>query len=227
MAFELNPANFYPYNVVDACSIWNLLSSKTLYHSAISTSSKCFFCCTKFVYYECLIRPRTNESEPERKLRSRLVNEINKGEQFTDHYLEIEDLQEVEILENRKNLGKGELSSIIFAKKTRQAFMTDDKGARNLAESFMDNKMIQTTPHLFGWLFYNNILIDSDKQGIIEEHSEFRTTQWGNLSKFFEIMYTRALEYRLMHRQNGKNETLQQETTEQTNSADAKSRAAD
>jgi len=77
--------------------------------------------------------------------------------------------------------------------------MTDDKGARKLAESVMDKSMIQTTPHLFGWLFYSNVLIDSDKQDIIEEHSEFRVTQWGNLSKFFEIMYKRTLEHRLMH----------------------------
>ena len=202
MAYVLNPAQFHPYNVVDACSIWNILSSKTLYRSAISASSKCFFCCTMFVHYECLIRPRNNESESEKKLRRRLLNEKKKGVQFTDHFLDIEDLQEVEILENRKKLGKGELSSIIFAKKTRQAFMTDDQGARKLAESILDNSMIQTTPHLLGWLFYTNILIDSDKDGIIEEHSEFRTTQWGNLSKFFEKMYNRALEYRLMHRNN-------------------------
>jgi predicted nucleic acid-binding protein len=149
-----------------------------------------------------LIRHRKNESESEKKLRRRLLKEKNKGVQFTDHYLDIEDLQEVAILENRKNLGKGELSSIIFAKKTRQAFMTDDKGARNLAESVIDNSMIQTTPHLLGWLFYSNILADSDKKDIIEEHSEFRSTQWGNLSKFFDIMYIRALKYRLMHRDN-------------------------
>ncbi|MCD6274046.1 MAG: hypothetical protein J7K30_14675 [Deltaproteobacteria bacterium] len=205
MANKLNPAHYHQYNVADACSIWNVLSSKILYRAAISASSKCFFCCTKFVYYECLIRPRNNESEPEKKLRGRLIDERKKGVQFIDYSLDIEDLQEIEILENRKRLGKGELSSIIFAKKTRQAFMTDDKKARNLAESVLDNTMIQTTPHLFGWLFYSNILNDSDKNGIIKEHSEFRTTQWGNLSKFFEIMYNKALEYKLMHRHGSKN----------------------
>ena len=199
MADVLNPACFHPYNVVDACSIWNILSSKTLYHSANLASPKCFFCCTRFVHYECLIRRRKNESESEKKLRCRLKDEREKGIQFTDHNLDIEDLQEISILENRKNLGKGELSSIIFAKKTRQAFMTDDQAARKLAESVMDNGMIQTTPHLLGWLFYSNVLTDSNKKDIIEEHSEFRSTQWGNLSKFFEIMYKKALEYRLMH----------------------------
>ncbi len=199
MVAELNPACFHPYNVVDACSIWNILSSKTLYRSANSASPKCFFCCTRFVQYECLIRSRKNESEPEIKLRRFLIAERKKGVQFTDHNLDIEDLQEIAILENRKNLGKGELSSIIFAKKTRQAFMTDDQSARKLAASVMDSDMIQTTPHLFGWLFYTNVLTDSNKHEIIIEHSEFRSTKWGNLSKYFEIMYERALEYRLMN----------------------------
>ena len=201
MANELNPAHFIKCNVADACSIWNILSSKILYQSAISASSKCFFCCTKFVYYECLIRQHNNESESEIKLRRRLLNERAKGVQFKEYNLDIEDLQEIEILENRKKLGKGELSSIIFAKKTQQAFMTDDKKARNLAKKVMDNNMIQTTPHLLGWLFYSNFLMDSDKDSIIKEHSEFRTTQWGNLSKFFERMYNKALEYKLMNKQ--------------------------
>ena len=202
MPRSLDPSKFHPYNVADACSIWNIFSSKTLYLSAISTRSKCLFCCTMFVYYECLIRPRTNESTQEKKLRERLINERKKGVHFNDYHLSIEDLQEVEILENRKNLGKGELSSIIFAKKTRQAFMTDDKKARELAETILDKNMVQTTLHLLGWLFYSNVLIDSDKNEIIEEHSKFRTTQWGNLTKYFDIMYIKAQEYKLMHRHN-------------------------
>ncbi len=153
-----------------------------------------------FVYYECMIRPRKKQTEQEKLLTKRLLTERRKGTNFVDYHLDIEDLQELGILENRKNLGKGELSSIIFAKKTRQAFMTDDKKARDLAETVMGNNMVQTTPHLLGWLFYSNILIDSDKKDIIEEHSLFRTTNWGNLSKFFEIMYTKAQEYKLMHR---------------------------
>ena len=212
MAPKLNPSQFYQYNVVDACSVWNILSSETLYRAALLNN--CAFCCTKFVHYECLIRPRINDSESEKKLREQLIIERKKGPQFADYSLEIEDLQELEILANRKNLGKGELSSIIFAKKTRQAFMTDDRGARKLAESVMNNSMIQTTPHLLGWLFYSNILADSDKDTIIDEHSQFRRTQWGNLSKFFQIMYERGLEYRLMHMTTGSDEYSCNKTTE-------------
>lgn len=199
MTNTLNPATFHTCNVTDSCSIWNILSSNTLYRSALAATPKCHFCCTEFVYYECLIRPRKTETEPEKELREKLVRERQKGEQFASYSLTIEDLQDVEVLENRKKLGKGELSSIFFAKKTQQAFMTDDKKARNLAETYLDPKMVQTTPHLFGWLMYSNVLADSDKDKIIQEHSAFRTTNWGNLSKFFEVMYGKALEHRLMN----------------------------
>ena len=117
MAGQLNPAFFNQYNVADSCSIWNILSSKTLYSAALTATPKCYFSCTDFVYYECLIRPRKNESTPEKELRQLLINERNKGLQFQSYSLSIEDLQDVEVLENRKRVGKGELSSIIFAKK--------------------------------------------------------------------------------------------------------------
>jgi len=198
MAGQLNPAFFNQYNVADSCSIWNILSSKTLYSAALTATPKCYFSCTDFVYYELLIRPRKNESTPEKELRQLLINERNKGLQFQSYSLSIEDLQDVEVLENRKRVGKGELSSIIFAKKTRQAFMTDDKKARNLAETYLEKRMVQTTPHLFGWLIYSGFLVDSDKNKIIKEHSIFRTTNWGNLTKFFETMYEKALTHRLM-----------------------------
>ena len=93
------------------------------------------------------------------------------------------------------NLGKGELSSIAFAKRTRQAFLTDDQGARKLATTSLDNCNIQTTPHLFGWLMYQQFLSDSDKDRVIAQHEEFDRP----LKKYFEIMYTKALEYRLMN----------------------------
>lgn len=200
MESRLDPSTFIPYNVLDSCSIWNILSSVTLYRAAVSESAGCFFCCTNFVQYECLIKPRPEMTEQEKKLRECLTIEKSKGKQFVDYHLSIEDLQDLEVLEKRKNLGKGELSSIVFARKTGQPFLTDDKGARKLAESILNDNQVQTTPHLYGWLFYKNILMDSDKDLIINEHSTYRTTTRGNLSRFFESMYKRALELQLMHR---------------------------
>ena len=51
---------------------------------------------------------------------------------FTAYNITIDDLQEIDVLNSRKKLGKGELSSIVFAKKTRQAFLTDNTRARKL-----------------------------------------------------------------------------------------------
>ena len=198
MTYKLSPQSFVKYNVADTCSIWNILSSIVLYRAATSKASNCYFCCTQFVCYECLIRTRNNQSDTEAELKRRLIEERERGNQFVDYSINIEDLQDMEALENRKRLGKGELSSIILAKKTRQAFITDDKKARNLAEKVLDANMVQTTPHLFGWLLYSNILNDSDKTTVIKEHSKFRTTNWGNLTIFFEKMYMKALEYKLM-----------------------------
>jgi len=98
------------------------------------------------------------------------------------------------VLESRKRVSKGELSSIAFAKKTRQAFMTDDHGARKLAERSLEMGMVQTTPHLFGWLFFTGKLLDSDKAAIVEQHNEVGRP----LERYFEEMYQTALSYRLI-----------------------------
>jgi len=126
---------------------------------------------------------------------TRLREERKQGK-FRDYHIDIEDLQLIEVLKNRRNLSKGELSSIVFAKKTRQAFLTDDQSARILAQKILDPKMVQTTPHLFGWLFYSDYLIDSDKALIIKEHSELGRP----LAKYFEEMYLKAYELKLSHR---------------------------
>ncbi len=146
----VNPSCFHKYNVIDTCSIWNIICSSPFYSATLIAN--CEFICTGFVFYECLVKKRANESNSDNVLQGILTKEIDKGK-FPIHHISIEDLQEIEILENRKKLSKGELSSIVFAKKIRQAFLTDDQGARKLAETILDKKMVQTTPQLFGWLF--------------------------------------------------------------------------
>jgi predicted nucleic acid-binding protein len=101
-------------------------------------------------------------------------------------------------LEKRKTLSKGELSSIVFAKKTKQAFLTDDQAARMLSESHLGCEQTQTTPHLFGWLSYNQKILDNDKAFIIQEH-ELNTTKI-RLSKYFEEVFNRAREFILMEK---------------------------
>lgn len=193
-----DPSRFHGLNVIDTCSVWNLLSSKTLCRAALSAG--CVFSCTGFVFYECLVKPRKKVSAEEAELQGRLREERRRGH-FKDYHLELEDLLEVEFLEKRKRLGKGELSSMAFAKRTRQAFLTDDQGARKLAVGVLDSAMVQTTPHLFGWLFYTGSLLDPDKHAIILEHEQLEKRM--PLTRFFEEIYLSALEYRLRARGTG------------------------
>ncbi|WP_079914659.1 hypothetical protein [Paenibacillus sp. 32352] len=182
--------NFYLHNVIDTCSIWNILSS-TVFYSAV-LQAKCTLICTRFVLYECLQKPRRSSTTEEEILKDRLISERNKG-RLRDYHLSISDLQEVEILQSSKNLSKGELSSIAFAKRMGQAFLTDDQGARKLAAMFMENDKVQTTPQLFGWLFYEGHLIDSDKDIIIKEHTELNRP----LSKYLNKMYEQSMQMKL------------------------------
>jgi len=157
----------------------------------------CNFSYTQFVEYECLIKSRKSDTELEIKLKDKLRKEINKGK-FKRFNISIDDLQEIELLEKRKKLGMGELSSIAFAKKVNHAFLTDDKTARTLANAILGEKMVQTTPHLVGYLFYIRILIDSDLSFIISEHNSSFANQWGRLDVYFNDVYLESMRIRLM-----------------------------
>jgi hypothetical protein len=188
-----DPRSFNKVSMADTCSVWNVLSSNRLYHGAISAG--CIFCCTGFVNYECLLKPRKKAHSPDLELQRRLTAARNGGK-FQLFNLEIEDLQEVEILEKRKKLGKGELSSIAFAKRTHQAFLTDDKNALKLALEVLPTGRVQTTPDLFCWLVFEQFLGDSDKQVVISEHESLERP----LREQLEESYSIALQYRLASR---------------------------
>lgn len=183
---NIDITDFEMINVIDTCAIDNLLSSEILYRAAMN--AKCNFCYTKFVEYEMLYKPRKNLDAGSKQLQEKLKKETlsNKFECFS---LSIDDLQEIEILEKRKKLGGGELSSIAFAKKINKCFMTDDSKARKLGISVLGNKRVQTTPHLVGWLFYKRDLIDSDFLILINEHQYYNRP----LSKYFEEAYHESL----------------------------------
>lgn len=187
---KIDPSNFQKLNVADTCAIWNVLSSRLLYNRAKEVG--CYFCCTKFVHYEALHKPRKNYTSEDMELQNRLREAIKHG-QFKSYNLDLEDLQEVDILKKRNNLGKGELASIAFAKKTNQAFITDDMEARKLATEVMFRQLVQTTPHLVGWLFFANFLGDGDLKTIIYEHKKYNRP----LAKYFNEMYIRALDYKM------------------------------
>lgn len=185
----IDPSKFRLVNVADTCSVWNVLSSAIL-HSA-AKEARCEFCITSFVRYECLHKPRQKApSEAEAELMRRLAQEQGRGG-FSAHSCDIDDLQAIKLLESRKRLGKGELSSIAFAMKIGQAVITDDMKARKLAKD-SGHAHIQTTPHLFSWLIFKGRLGDSDKATVIEQHKAMDRP----LGPHFETAYEMALQCR-------------------------------
>lgn len=187
----IDPSRFHAHSVTDTCAVWNILSARALY--AATRAAKCTFCVTYFVQYECLYKGRTQITKADNELQRRLRREQQNGG-FQAYHLDFADLQDVRLLESRRNLSKGELSSIAFAKKTRQAFLTDDQKARKLAARVMEQGMVQTTPHLFGWLIFTGRLSDGDKDRIVEEHTEHGRP----LARYFNEAYEEALRCRLM-----------------------------
>jgi hypothetical protein len=186
----IDPSKFHLVNVADTCAVWNVLSSARLH--AAAKEARCEFCITSFVGYECLIKPRKKApTSTESELMRRLAQEQGRGG-FVAHSCNIGDLQTTRMLESRKRLGKGELSSIAFAMKIGQAVITDDMKARKLAEA-SGHGLTQTTPHLFSWLIFKGRLGDSDKETVISQHEAMERP----LAPHFETAYELALQCRL------------------------------
>lgn len=187
----LDVSQFFKLVVADTCAVWNVLSSRLLHRIGIDAG--CHFSITEFVLYECLHKPRRQVQDSDLQLQQRLREAQREG-QFQTYAIDVEDLQEVELLERRRNLSKGELTAIAFAKKTQQAFLTDDQGARKLAGIAMKGHLVQTTPHLLGWLVFIGRLVGSDIDRIIEEHDSLERP----LRRYFSEMYEEAMRCRLM-----------------------------
>jgi hypothetical protein len=195
-----NVSQFEKLSVADTCSVWNVLSSRALHGASVAAG--CSLSLTAFGLYECLHKPRTRDKEPDRELQRRLIQARAQG-QFRSYPLDLEDLQDVAILQKRGALSKGELAAIAFARRTRQAFLTDDQAARTLAATAMDRAFVQTTPHMLGWLFFTGHLSDGDFLGIVEEHEGLDRP----LRSYFEEMYHEAMRCRLLASATGANRT--------------------
>ncbi|MFL5738624.1 MAG: hypothetical protein ACJ75B_00295 [Flavisolibacter sp.] len=176
-------------NIVDSCAVSNILSSLLLF--ARLDSSGFFFSVTKYVEYECLYKSRAKADVADKELQRRLLRHQKNGK-FSSHILSIADLQDASIQKYSQQLGTGELSSIAFAKKINQSFLTDDLRARRIAKAILGESSVQTTPHLVGWLFYEGILFDGDLDSLIFEHNNFNRP----LEKYFRLVYSEAFRIR-------------------------------
>ena len=188
----IDPSIFHLTNVADTCSVWNILSSPRL--SAAAKEARCDFCVTSYVQYECLIKPRKSILPSEQTLMDRLRVEQRRGA-FQVHSCGIEDLQAIELLEERRKVGKGELSSIVFAMKIRHGFLTDDRKAWQLAKD-SGHPYVQTTPHLFSWLIFTGKLGDGDKDTVVAQHVDAGR----HLARHLQTAYEMALQCRLNSR---------------------------
>lgn len=163
---SVDPSSFHLHNVTDTCSVWNILSSPTLYTKA--QAAGCSFCITGFVKYELLDKPRKKTHDADRELKGRLRQAHAEGK-FSVCACTIDDLQAISSLRLRKSLGKGELSSIAMAKRINLGFLSDDLMALKLSIS---EKVIATqdVPHMLSWLMFSKGLTDSEANQVIHEH---------------------------------------------------------
>lgn len=185
------------FNVTDTCAVWNILSSIRLYNATKDAGMT--FAITSFILYECLHKERQVINQNDEDLKARLVGEREKGKFRELKTISIEDLQQLDIIQNRKRLSKGELTAIAFVRNYAHAgFLTDDRGARRMAEKVIVEDRIRTTPLLLGWLFYHEYLNGSDIDIISEEHRSVIKSEKSDLSKFFYEMFTWALQKKLV-----------------------------
>lgn len=187
---EIDISVFDKNNVIDTCSIWNILSSTKLYSTIISIIK--VLSLTEYVVYESLYKPRKTNKESDKLLKMILAKEIDK-KCFQIFKISIEDLQDIGILKNRKKFGKGEISSIAFAKKSRISFLTEDQNARKFSKNVVGVNT-QTTPHLLGWLFFEGYLLDGDLHQIITEHKAMD----GKLENYFKEVFLEAMRCKLL-----------------------------
>jgi hypothetical protein len=189
----IDVSKFILYNVVDTCSLWNLLASKLLHSRA--TAAGVELCCTNFVVYECLYKKSADLAE-RAELQRRLKVQVDNGK-IKSYAIDVEDLQDVDALRSRKRLSLGELSVLVFASKTKQAALTDDRGAQKLARTSIQLLVVQDTPHLVGWLYFQSLLGDDDIDSIKCELRQLSR----NLSPRLEEYYVEAQRCRAVQMQ--------------------------
>jgi len=183
--------NCLKINITDSCAVSNIISSRLLF--ARASGNNFIFSITEYVQYECLYKSRTNPTPKEEELRQRLIKH-QQNSKFTVHNLSISDLQDDLLSQHSRQLGMGEISSVAFAKKIGQPFLTDDQKARKIAQEIMGTRNVQTTPQIVGWLFFNGSLTDGDLPELIKEHNEFKRP----LEKYFRSVYEEAMRLRLI-----------------------------
>jgi len=183
-------ATFPQHNMIDTCSIWNMISSSILYTK--SKAAGIIYYATEFVIYECIHKPRKTATDTDIELMRRFSSMLKMND-FYRMKISIQDIQDFEKTYNTKGIGKGEMSCIILAQKYKQSIITDDQDARKIAENIIPREFVQTIPRLVGHLVFCGHIIDSDISDILDAHSAFNRNLEPHLTRCFHL----ALEQRL------------------------------
>jgi hypothetical protein len=194
-AVTIDVSNFSLVNAIDTCSIWNLLSSPLFVRAA--RSKRCQFVLAGFVRYEAIDRPRTRPNAHETEMQLELRQLIARNAEFAVVPLSINDLAAVSSLEDVKRLGRGEIAAMALALKIRCALLTDDQPARKHAPR-MGVQVVQTTPHLLGWLHFVGAISDGDIAIVISEHESRIRRERGPLSPYFAAVWHESCRIKLM-----------------------------
>ncbi|MBF0602460.1 MAG: hypothetical protein HQL07_02060 [Nitrospirae bacterium] len=181
-------------STIDTCSIWFMLASHTLTRAAKAKNLN--FIVSGFVRYESLESYHPAPGTPQHRMQDIFRSLLEKGDQFSQHELNVNDLREVARLNGIKHLGKGELTSIVLAMKMRLGFMTDDKGGKKLARSLSHQIEVRTTPLLLGWLVYTGAMGDSEASNAIKEHDAVHGSN--GLKSYLQNCYDSGMHYRLI-----------------------------
>jgi hypothetical protein len=164
--------DFPQKSAIDTCSVWNVLSFGITTTQAVVDSSKIFIL-PEFVRYECLYKPRSPEvTKNQATAKTLLLNYIRLGRLFFPISMTVDDLRSVAKIRGIRNLGLGEISTIVVSQKIQCGFVTDDGPARALARRIIPNLEIRTSSHLIGWLVYAQRLTETEAQIAIQQHDK-------------------------------------------------------
>lgn len=185
---------------IDTCSVWNILSSKTL---TLAARQSCHFVLAEYVRYECLVKVWnvSSKSPADRTaLQAKLSEALAAGKHFSVQPLSVDDLRGlVADVQTVRRFDRGELAALALARKLYSGFMTDDRIARRVGEEALGLDRVRTTPHLVGHLVYVGQLSDGDIQAVIKDNVALNT-RYGNLEEYIKKCYEHAMGLRLRER---------------------------
>lgn len=185
----------YPTNsAIDSCAVTNLFSSRRLI--GVSTGNGRGFLVSTYVHYECLVKSRAHQNEHDRAAMAAFSTQLRQGTHFRVSSIDVDDLRALQQKPFARQLGFGELSSVLLALKNKIGVMTDDGKARRFCRADYRDLPVRTTSHLVGWLVYYGMLTDGDVAEIKTDNLRVRGEK-GCIVPYIDACFSHAMMLRL------------------------------